>query len=282
MSETMQGAAQALKDEVLRKVGRNLLLNQEIEHLLKFILGLTRIEGTLADAGRRLEARQEGLRTSSMGTLLKRFRDEFFSSPTERQDDPYSGESALPWMKTTIRIELTSADRAALEADLALLARERNDLAHHFLSHWQPESFAGMTETSARLDRQQERIMAMKNRLQSMRDTTVEACQSYADFLRSPEGQAAFELVWLQGSRVIELLSEIAAKPHRTDGWTDLSYAAAIAQAKDPDALADRKARYGEQSLKALVRRSQLFDIAEETLPRGVRTLIRVRRQESH
>ncbi len=280
MDEREQPAPPVLKDEVLRKVGRNLLLNQEIEHFLKFILGITRIEGTLADAGRRLEARQEELRTSSMGTLLKRFRDEFFASPTQISDDQYSGESTLPWIKTTVRIELTPEDRTSLEADLALLVKERNDLAHHFLSHWQPESFAEMTETSARLDRQQERIMAMKNRLKSMRDTAVEACQSYADFLRSPDGQAAFQLVWLQGSRMIGLLSEIAAKPHRTDGWTDLSYAAAIAQAKDPDALADRKARYGEQSLKALVMKSELFDVAEETLPKGVRTLIRIRQQE--
>lgn len=58
MDEAQQTALRALKDEVLRKVGRNLLLNQEIEHLLKSILGIARIEGTIADAAARLEARQ--------------------------------------------------------------------------------------------------------------------------------------------------------------------------------------------------------------------------------
>ncbi|MBP0639104.1 hypothetical protein [Cupriavidus sp. AcVe19-6a] len=279
MDETVQPALQALKDEVLLKVGRNLLHNQEIEHLLKSILGIARIEGSLADAGSRLEARQENLRTSSMGVLLKRFRDEFLTCQSESADDERATEADLPWIKTTVQIELSAEDRATLEAELAALARERNDLAHHFLPHWQPESLARMAETSARLDRQHERIAAMKNRLKSMRETTMQACLSYADFLKSSEFREAFELVWLQGSRMMGLLREIAATPHREDGWTDFSYAQAIARAKEPDAFADRKARYGEQSLKALVIKSQLFDVAEETLLGGVRTLIRIRQK---
>ncbi|MFJ4288742.1 hypothetical protein ACIP1U_02975 [Cupriavidus sp. NPDC089707] len=281
MDEAEKNAPQALKDEVLRKVGRNLLLNQQIEHLLKSILGIARIEGTLADAGSRLEARQEELRTTSMGGLLKRFRDEVLTSPSEVRDEQNSPNTTHPWVSTRFQIEIAPENRAPLEADLALLARERNDLAHHFLPHWQPESFERMTETSVRLDEQLERIKAMHDRLKSILDTTREAGLSFATFLGSTEGRAAFELMWLQGSRLIDLLLEIAATPRRADGWTDLSYAAAIARGKEPDALADRKTRYGEESLKALVIKSQLFELAEEAVPGGVRTLIRVRREET-
>jgi hypothetical protein len=35
-------------DEVLRRIGRNLLLFQQIEHLLKHLMGSSRVEGTLA------------------------------------------------------------------------------------------------------------------------------------------------------------------------------------------------------------------------------------------
>ncbi|SPK75942.1 protein of unknown function (plasmid) [Cupriavidus taiwanensis] len=43
------------------------------------------------------------------------------------------------------------------------------------------------------------------------------------------------------------------------------------------DALTDREVRYGEESLKALVLKSGLCEVAEEVLPRGTRTLIRPR-----
>ncbi|MFC4519074.1 hypothetical protein [Cupriavidus pinatubonensis] len=277
MSEAEKIAPQALKDEVLRKVGRNLLLNQQIEHLLKSILGIAKIEGTLADAGARLAARQEELRTTSLGGLLKRFRDEILTNPSEVRDEQNSPNTTQPWISTRFQIEIAPENREPLEADLALLARERNDLAHHFLPLWQPESLERMTETSIRLDEQHERIRAMHDRLRSILDTTREAGLAFSNFLGSPEWQEAFELIWLQGSRLIDLLLEIAANPRRADGWTDLSYAAAIAHAREPDALADRKARYGKESLKALVIKSQLFEVAEEEVPGGVRTLIRVR-----
>jgi hypothetical protein len=270
-------ATQSLKDEVHRKVGRNLLLNQQIEHLLKSILGIARIEGTLDDAGVRLDARQQELRTTSMGGLMKQFREEVLTSQPQMGDEQSSRSTTLPWISTTLRIEIAPENKAPLEADLALLLGERNDLAHQFLPHWHPKSFERMTETSSRLDQQHERIIAMHERLKSILDTTREAGLSFAAFLNSTEGHAAIEVMWLQGSRLMVLLLEIAADPRRADGWTDLSYAAAIVQAKEPDALADRKVRYGEQSLKALVIKSQLFELAEEALPGRARTLFRLR-----
>ncbi|AJG24384.1 hypothetical protein RR42_s2803 [Cupriavidus basilensis] len=98
-----------------------------------------------------------------------------------------------------------------------------------------------------------------------------------ANFWASSEATAAIELMHLQGSRMIELLEEVAAAPKRADGWTDLAYAAGIVQRQEPDALVDRKARFGERSLKALILKSGLFEVAEEVLPQGTRTLIRSR-----
>jgi hypothetical protein len=168
LDDKLAAAPQDLRDEVLRKVGRNLLSNQQAEQLLKAILGMSKIEGTVADAPTRLAERNATLATTSLGGLQRQFRDEILSCGEER-------------------------------VGLAIL----------------------------------------------------------------------------QGSRMIELLTEIASIPHRKDGWTDLARAAGIAQRQEPNAFADRKARYGQQSLKALVEKSQLFLIRQEELPGGRRTLIR-------
>ncbi|MBP0639117.1 hypothetical protein [Cupriavidus sp. AcVe19-6a] len=273
----MNDVVQALKDEVLLKMGRNLLLNQQVEHLLKAILGLARIEGTPADAADRLEARNAALATTSMGGLQRRFRNEVLASPEEPPHNPEPADASQPWFSTAIRFDLESSDREILEADLEALTADRNELAHHFLSRLHPSSAPVLTEASAHLDRQREKILAMHSRLKLMHGSMAETLQLAANFWSSGEGLAAIELMHLQSSRMMELLEEVAAAPKRADGWTDLAYASSIVQRQEPDALADRKVRYGEQSLKALVLKSGLFEVAEEVLPKGTRTLIRPR-----
>jgi len=283
MDETQGPVPQSIKDEVLRKVGRNLLLNQELEQLLKFILGLARIEGTPADAATRLEARQTTLVTTSMGGLQRRFRTEVLA--TVGQEKPVSqGPDNLtqPWLCTTLQFELAPTDKAALEAELDALTIDRNELAHHFLPRWQPNSRELMVATSAHLDAQRERILAIRRRLKGMHESITEALSAMANYWASSEGTATMELVFLQGSRLMELLCETSAKPQRADGWTDLAYAAAVVHRLEPDAMTNRKTLYGEQSLKALVIKSQLFEVTDEPLPRGVRTLIRPIVHENH
>ncbi len=257
-------------------MGRNLLLNQQVEHLLKAILGLARIEGTPSDAAARLEARRAALTTTSMGGLQRRFRSELLA-PEEHSQNREPVDPSQPFISTAFRFDLEPADREALEADLDALTADRNELAHHFLPRWQPDSASALTEAGAHLDRQRERIFAMHQRLQSMHGSMAETLQSAANFWSSDEGTAAIELIHLQSSRMIELFSEVAAAPKRADGWTDLSYASSVVQHREPDALENRKERFGEENLKALVLKSGLFEVAEEKLPKGTRTLIRPR-----
>lgn len=275
--KTMDDALQPLKDEVLLKLGRNLLLNQQVEHLLKAILGLARIEGTPADAATRLTARSDALAVTSMGGLQRRLRNELLSSFDDLPNNQEPADPSQPWFRTTIRFEFEPPDREALEADLDGLTADRNELAHHFLPRWQPGSASSLAEASAHLDRQRERILAMHTRLKSMHRSMAETLQLAANFWSSDEGKAAVELMHLQSSRMIELLSEVAAATKRPDGWSDLAHAANVVNRREPDALADRKVRHGERSLKALVLKSGLFEVAEEVLPRGTRTLIRPR-----
>lgn len=273
----MDDTLKTLKDEVQLKMGRNLLLNQQVEHLLKAILGLVRIEGTPSDAAARLEARQAALTTTSMGGLQRRFRSELLTVPEEDSQDREPVDPSQPYFSTTFRFDLEPSDREVLEADLEALTAARNELAHHFLPHWQPGSVSSMTEASTHLDRQREKILAMHNRLKSMHGSMVETLQMAANFWSSSEGLAAIELMYLQSSRMIELLETVAATPKRKDGWTDLSYASSVVQRLEPDVLENRKERFGEESLKVLVLKSGLFEVAEEILPKGTRTLIRPR-----
>ncbi|MCO4887915.1 hypothetical protein MKD50_00895 [Cupriavidus sp. WGtm5] len=272
----MDDALKSLTDEVLLKMGRNLLLNQQVEHLIKAILGLAKVEGTSSDAAARLEARQAALTTTSMGGLQRKFRSELLALEENPQNhEPV--DPSQPFFSTAFRFDLEATDREALEADLDVLTADQNELAHHFLPRWQPRSASAMAEASAHLDQQRERILAMHHRLKSMHGSMAETLQSATNFWSSDDGSAAIELIHLQSSRLVELLNKVTVALKRPDGWTDLAHAENVVNRLEPDSLARRKARYGEESLKALVHKSGLFDVAEEKLPGGTRTLIRLR-----
>lgn len=52
---------QKLQDEVLRKVGRNLLIFQQIEGLLKMILGKSKVQGYARELALKQEQRINGI-----------------------------------------------------------------------------------------------------------------------------------------------------------------------------------------------------------------------------
>lgn len=269
-----ESAPKALIDEILQKIGRNLLLNQEVEHTLKTILSYARIEGTFEDAPHRLATRRARLARSSMGELQRLFRIELLAQEND-ESTQHPSELSQTWIRTTIRLELSESEKKLLESDLDALVSGRNELAHHFLPRWRPSSRSAMEQVSAQLDVQRDKTIDMRQRLRSMHETSVQALKTASEFWQSEHGEMAMERAFLQGSQMIALLSQIATTHRRADGWADLSYVASIAQRSEPETFADRKARYGKQSLKALVIDSGLFEVKEEALPRGVRTLIR-------
>ena len=76
MDETKQSTQQTLRDEVLRKIGSNLLLFQQIEGLLKLLLGTSQVQGTASDLAANQEQRIEEMRSQMMDLLVKKYVDE--------------------------------------------------------------------------------------------------------------------------------------------------------------------------------------------------------------
>jgi hypothetical protein len=268
----------ALSDEVLRKIGRNVLLFQQIEGLLKYLVTNHRVdtnycEGTTsADLVARQQKRAAKVQKQMMGTLVGHYTDSILSD---------AGEPVLEAEDTThIRIITTftiAGDSDFYEsrrADMKLMVDERNDLIHHFLPRWQLDSLGHLEMAVAYLDKQREKILPMLDHLQAVTRSVQEAFT----VLASDEVQCQFELLWLQGSPLVELLREVSVQKARPDGWAYLSHAGQIARIEESDAVKHLKERYGHSTLKGLLIASELFDVKDEPLSNGgFRTLYRVK-----
>ena len=82
MNETRQSIQQTVRDEVLRKIGSNLLLFQQIEGLLKLLLGNSQVQGTSSDMIANQEQRIEEMQGQMMGLLVKKYVEKSFPNLT--------------------------------------------------------------------------------------------------------------------------------------------------------------------------------------------------------
>lgn len=265
---------QSTCDEVLRKVGRNVLLFQQIEALLKFLVANHRRDGNTSNFEERLQQRTEKTHKQMMGKLVEQFTDGILSDAGEPNAEPE--EQNQVWMSFTFT---TSGDREFYEAqraDMKRMVDERNDLIHHFMPRWQPDSPEKMAEAAKYLDEQRARVMPMFEHLRSVSKALIDVGQSMAAFMASEEGQRHFELILLQHSPLVSVLKDVAEQKHRADGWAYLADAGRIAWLQEPEAVMHMKERQGHATLKKLAVASDLFAVFDEPLPNGgYRTLYR-------
>jgi hypothetical protein len=264
----------ALNDDVLRKIGRNVLVLQQIERLLKFLLTNHRADGTTTDFVERHQRRAEKIQTQTMGTLIKQYIGGILSDAGDHPNES-EGDTQVR-MSFTFRTTGDSDFYKSQRTNLELMVAERNNLIHNLLPQWQLDSHEQMTEASSCLDQQYEKVVPMLEHLKSV----TKSMQQSVALLASDEFVRQFELTYLQHSPLITLLHEVATQEARPDGWTSLAHAAQLAGMRESDEVAHMEERYGHSTLKQLLAASELFDVLE---PKGgSHTLYRVKKTLKH
>lgn len=262
-------------DEVLRRVGRNLVIFQQIEQFLKLLLAKHKNAGTPANYAANLQEQTKCINKKMLGHLVEKYGTEVLQDagvevPEEERPDT--------WFAFSFRVSGDTEIVETMRRDLKLMTDERNDLVHHFLARWQPRNDDVLNDTLAYLDAQRERIQPMHEHL---RDTVLrlhESAKVLSDFIASPDYEKQTELMWLQASPLVSLFCDVATQHHRKDGWTYLAQAGNLAAKELPDEVKALKERYGFKTLKKLLVGSEMFKIFDEPLVSGAfRTLYKVR-----
>lgn len=276
MDSDQQTAPQNLEAEVLRKIGRNLLIFQQIEYMLKRILGNSRVQGYVHELADNKERRVNGVQKDMLGLLIQRYVDEILSDPDEEQHGP--PDLSDLWLFSTFKITGDDKFYELQCRNLELVREERNQLVHHFLPYWRPDSPKHLSTACEYLDEQREKILPAKEHLKSVFKTMHQVLQELAVFFASEEFSQHLNLMMLQGSPLIQLFCDITSRISRADGWTCLAHAGQLIHEKAPDEVARMKAKYGYDSFKKLLVASECFEILEQPTSNGrFRTFYRLR-----
>jgi hypothetical protein len=261
-------------DEVLRRVGRNLVVFQQVELVLKCLTTLARFHAPASQFAERFGKHAESMRKKSMGELAGKLVDTVLQ-PDVGDVTPEDADEA--WLGFRFTIESDAEAVARHERELKELVDRRNELVHHFLPRWQDAVAGGADAALAWLDAQREAAVALLDRLQGWARTVETARKDHSAFLASDAGQRQVDLVILRSSRLVLMLGQIAMATPRADGWTLLSSAGQLIRRDAPDELEDLGQRFGQPKLKGVLATTELFDVADEPTPGGgTRTIYRI------
>lgn len=276
MGSEPEAAIKAVRDEALRRIGRNVVLFQELENVLKFLASMQHPSTPLSTAKTMREERAESIRIKTLGQVAGQVVEELFAAFHAESSAP--DEITEPWIGFSFRIGSDPDEIAANYKTLKALIAERNDLVHHLLSRWNLHDADSCNTLSAELDEQRARIIRETERYRAYTNAVREMARELQAFIDSDEGKRQFDVMFLQSSRLAMLLAQIATTQARADGWTLLSVAGAELNNLIPKQFAELKREHGEGSLHKLVAAIGLFDVHSETTPNGgTRSVYRTR-----
>ena len=275
MSEP-ETAIEVVRDEALRRIGRNVVLFQELEGILKFLVAAQHPSMPLSKFKATREGRAESIRIKTLGQVAGQVVEELFTDFDADSSAP--AEITEPWLAFRFRITGDIVEVEESRKSLKALIEERNDLVHHLLSRWNLRDADSCNALSAELDEQRRRIVVEIERYRAYANTLGEAARELQAFIDSDAGKRHFDAMFLQNGRLATLLAQIATTHAREDGWTLLSVAGAQLSSLIPEEFAKLKREHGEGSLHKLIAAIDLFDIrTEDTLNGGTRAIYRMR-----
>ncbi len=172
------------QEEVKNKCGRNMLLFQQAEHLLKYLVSIGEISGYASEVNNKLEKQKEKTSVKTLGQLVGKFTENTFSEHEEHASPEVVKEM---FISTSFKIESDTAYYEARKQALALMVVDRNDLNHHLLPRINFSSIDSCRQTIEYLDKQREKHLPEIEILKNIVKSRQESIKVLAQVLDSDE-----------------------------------------------------------------------------------------------
>lgn len=172
------------QEEVKNKCGRNMLLFQQAEHLLKYLVSIGKISGYASEVNNKLEKQKEKTSIKTLGQLVGTFLENTFSEHEENVSPEVLEEV---FISTSFKIESDAAFHEARKQALALMVVDRNDLNHHLFPRIKFSSIDSYRESILYLDKQREKHLPEIEILKNIVKSHQESIKVLAQALDSDE-----------------------------------------------------------------------------------------------
>ena len=282
----MQTDIEELKNEVLRKVGRNVVLFQQFEVMLKLLVTHGNISGYTCDLERIKEKQKTKVMKQTLGQVAGQFLENTHGEYQEDDQDLPDLKEKGGHISFSFRIQSDEQQYLKTKENLARITQERNDLVHHLPINFNLNTIEGLEETEQYLDAQRESLLPELNNVKQYLKALDEGRKELASYIASDEFMRQWRLEDLRQEYVVKLLGRIIEVAKREDGWTLVVHAGQLLHQNAPDQLKEVKKKYKCRTLNDLILKTEIFDLKEEPTPKGgKRTIYRLKdgwRLETH
>lgn len=256
-------------EDIYLKIGRNIILFQEIERNLKIILAGSQLSGPVSKLIDIQKNNKESIKKKTLGNLIQQFTSNYAVPSLDNLDDSDNHQDEEDISEAHFSFEIRSAsDLPRFEARKYRLNKiliERNDLVHHVLLKYDISLDQHRKHLANLLDAQFENATIEKQQLdadldtlQKMRTHVLEIINShlYKNMLIYPQLMNCFLLA--------------AEKHSRSDGWTNLTHAGRIISQQTPEKYKELKESHKVNTLADLIIKTDVGEIMLETNKHGI------------
>lgn len=273
--EVFESELEIAKNEVLLKIGRNVLGFQFVEKALKCLIMNGKIDGTISELHAKQRQLSEAIQKQTMGKLVGKYLSNISSPLPENMEAP----EGLNEMHFAFLFSVGDASyHQSKTQTLASIVEERNELIHHFLERFDLITIESCLAANLFLEQQHIKLRQEANELSSKLNLLIKAKKMLAEYIGSGQFMKDYEYFTSGQSRITVLLAEIAAQFARTDGWTLLSTAGQKLWQQAPEEMANLKKCKKFGNLKQFILETQVYDVTEEPSDKsGTRPLYRLK-----
>ena len=271
-------ASEECKDEVLKKLGRNLLGFQEAEHQLKWLAARKQISGMSDELKSIAEKTHQQVAKDTLGGALRRTTEDAHLSERDREKiEAAVAEHGGVHLELSFDFFGPDGERdTSWHKPLEALLEARNGLVHHFLEQFDLATPEGCRAAADHLDGQREEYSPVVADLGQRCEHVAQAAEMHAAALKQPDIRAEI----LHGPLRIKLesqLQKVATEKARDDGWTYLNLAGQKLAADAPELFRRLRMAFGYSGLKEAVAAMDQFELREEPTDAGIGVLYRCR-----
>ena len=264
------------RNEALRRIGRNLVLFQQLEHALKYLIANGNVSGFVSDLGAIQKKRAEKIHKQTLGQLIGRYLENTHSVPDDCK--PPEANQRDMYVAFSFRLETDTTDYKLREETLKSLTADRNDLIHHLLPKFDLGSISGCQALNEFLNDQRERLIPELESAQNLATQLRDGRRRMAAFLTSPEACAQFMLLMSNDKPLLNMFADLANENAQQDGWSSFNKAVSHVQKHAKEELSELAEKYGAKTLKKAMLKSNIFEFSEvPTKSVGISVMYRVK-----
>lgn len=270
----MREDIEELKNEVLRKIGRNVVLYQQLEVMLKLLVSNGNIAGYVCDLQLIKEQKKEKVMRQTLGHVAGQFLENTYGEYQEHDEELDELSEKKMHVSFSYKIQSDENHYQRTKENLAKIIQERNDLIHHFILNYNLNSMDSLLEAEQYLDCKREALLPELENVKQYLKALDEGRKELARLISSGEADRLWKLDELRQEYVVILLGRIIEVAARADGWTLVVHAGQLLHQNAPDQLKEVKKKYNCRTLNELITKTEIFELEDEPTPKGGRRAI--------